>query len=732
MPEYERDRRRSRSPRNQERDWRDKDRYGRDCDRDETRYEQKRSRDARDERDDRRDSKRSRRTDDDRSDESDDGGDRSRSRSPDRRKKSKRETSSERRERKKAAKLEKTILKEDLKKQKEAQLVAQMAATLGYSNTENPFGDQNLTQKFVWAKKVEKDQKSGLTTEERLRKERKRHAEVQEELERLKHRRREREEEARIREEEEERLRREREWAAAGDWEEQEDQFYLSQNKKRAVIRIKEGHAKPIDVLAMNISLASDGEVASEFEQAGFDIDPEEPYKILHNQDLRLSDVEELNRDVEMYLSLEKDEANQDFWRCMLIVCQDEISKRRRAADPKYAARQAGVGGGGAPTISPQIEAEIEALLADKSYSELSDLQRQVDDKLASGGPVDVEYWEALLKAIVVWKAKAKLREMHRRLLQSRLERLRERQREQARQGEEDIRKTLAGGGIKLQLGSQKKAEPKPKKEESEDEESEDEEGQFTGITSTLENPDESDEEVVEELDAYDGTMSPVPLAALPREDRDAEVLDPLEDAARAQDARRKVLQQRIVAKPVAAKPVAQRESREAGPSARAELDEEKLYRQEANKEMEEEEEAFNDEVEADQKGKVYLWQDKYRPRKPRYFNRVHTGYEWNKYNQTHYDTDNPPPKVVQGYKFNIFYPDLIDKSKAPTYKLVKDPSNPDTVIIRFIAGPPYEDIAFRIVNREWEYSHKKGYRCVYDRGILQLHFRYKRHFYRK
>ena len=29
-------------------------------------------------------------------------------------------------------------------------------------------------------------------------------------------------------------------------------------------------------------------------------------------------------------------------------------------------------------------------------------------------------------------------------------------------------------------------------------------------------------------------------------------------------------------------------------------------------------------------------------------------GYEWNKYNQTHYDTDNPPPKVVQGYKFNV------------------------------------------------------------------------------
>ena len=35
-------------------------------------------------------------------------------------------------------------------------------------------------------------------------------------------------------------------------------------------------------------------------------------------------------------------------------------------------------------------------------------------------------------------------------------------------------------------------------------------------------------------------------------------------------------------------------------------------------------------------------------------------GYDWNKYNQTHYDYDNPPPKTVVGYKFNILYHDLI------------------------------------------------------------------------
>jgi hypothetical protein len=33
-----------------------------------------------------------------------------------------------------------------------------------------------------------------------------------------------------------------------------------------------------------------------------------------------------------------------------------------------------------------------------------------------------------------------------------------------------------------------------------------------------------------------------------------------------------------------------------------------------------------------------YDWSDRYRPRKPRYFNRVHTGFEWSRYNQTHYE----------------------------------------------------------------------------------------------
>merc|ERR1711934_434198 len=151
--------------------------------------------------------------------------------------------------------------------------------------------------------------------------------------------------------------------------------------------------------------------------------------------------------------------------------------------------------------------------------------------------------------------------------------------------------------------------------------------------------------------------------------------------------------------------------------------------RNQEDKKMEEDEEKFDLEVELSSKS--YAWEDKLRPRKPKYFNRIKTGYEWNKYNQTHYDHDNPPPKVVQGYKFNIFYPDLIDRSKTPKYFL-EPADNNDFCILRFSAGPPYEDIAFKVVKQEWGMSRRRGFKCQFERGILQLYFNFQRWRYRR
>lgn len=171
--------------------------------------------------------------------------------------------------------------------------------------------------------------------------------------------------------------------------------------------------------------------------------------------------------------------------------------------------------------------------------------------------------------------------------------------------------------------------------------------------------------------------------------------------------------------------------------SSRRTIDEieQDMVRAEAARGMSENETAFADEIANTNSNNFstnrHHHQHHGRRRKPLYFNRVHTGYNWSKYNRTHYDHDNPPPKTVQGYKFNIFYPNLDDPSQTPTYTIRKT-DNPDVAIITFKAGPPYEDIAFKIVNRPWERSHKRGFRSSFDRGVLQLwfhfqHFRYRR-----
>jgi len=52
------------------------------------------------------------------------------------------------------------------------------------------------------------------------------------------------------------------------------------------------------------------------------------------------------------------------------------------------------------------VEADIAVLLSEKPYDDLTTLQRRVHEKLTSGEPVDTDYWEGLLKKILVWKAK--------------------------------------------------------------------------------------------------------------------------------------------------------------------------------------------------------------------------------------------------------------------------------------------------------------------------------------
>ena len=156
------------------------------------------------------------------------------------------------------------------------------------------------------------------------------------------------------------------------------------------------------------------------------------------------------------------------------------------------------------------------------------------------------------------------------------------------------------------------------------------------------------------------------------------------------------------------------------------------MFQRESAKGMGEDEEKFDDSIDVNQ---TYSWHDKYRPRKPRYFNRVHTGcaaadcaplaraalsaallFLQLRLEQVQPDALRPRQPPAEGRAgvqvqrawppaeslaararhtgrrcAQIFYPDLIDRSKTPSYTLHPVEGTQDVCQIRFHAGPPYE-----------------------------------------
>ncbi|KAJ4351861.1 uncharacterized protein N0V89_007205 [Didymosphaeria variabile] len=477
-------------------------------------------------------------------------------------------------------------------------------------------------------------------------------------------------------------------------WVADEDRFVLQQAKKRAALRVKGGRAKPIDWLAVTLRFVDTTKafLDEEVEDHELDVvDPEGVFEGLHDDDLA-----ELEKEIENYLTLETSRSNRDYWTALKTICKDRRRKSRAEARG-----------------TSSVSVDIDRLLAPKTYEQLETLEVQVKKKLESDEPIDYDYWEQLLRNLRVWKAKAKLRRVSQEILKERLESLRKQQQDTA-------------------LSVQNK------------------------VQAMLDAARQSDKSEATSL-AYDPALDPEPLLKLHAEEKLLEQIDERRFLDNIVRERQKILklgyvpiQTRIQDVSINLPTSKPGQANASAVSRFAPVEKEDyskatmaLYEREVARGVEEGEEIFAGEEE------ITLpqpqWASRYKPRKPRYFNRVQMGYEWNKYNQTHYDHDNPPPKIVQGYKFNIFYPDLIDKSRAPTYKIEREngrkrgqsfapAGEDDTCLIRFIAGPPYEDIAFRIVDKEWDYSAKRerGFKSSFDKGILQLHFQFKKIYYRK
>ncbi|KAJ5698876.1 hypothetical protein N7462_000881 [Penicillium macrosclerotiorum] len=446
------------------------------------------------------------------------------------------------------------------------------------------------------------------------------------------------------------------------EWVAQEDTFVLKQAKKKAEIRVKEGRAKPIDWLTI----------------ADSELDVVDPDGVFEG--LSPSELADLEKDIETFLNLESNAQNRDFWKTMKIICRD----RQKTSAPEGRA------------IS-SVAADINRLLSPKTYEQLQTLEIQVKRKLNSNEPIDTDYWEELLRSLAVWKARARLRNVCQAVIEERVRDLRKQQKEEA----ESIREKLAPLAPVVAENDQKKAS--------------------TNLTE------------------FEG-LDPDPLLHVRPEDKGLEIMDESAFLRQVARERQKILRlgfvplrQRATEKSTAvvANPSSTSTAAPGVPGRFSAIPNDDfsqatkaLYERELAKGISENEEIFTSE-EAVTTASQALWAGKHRPRKPRYFNRVQMGYEWNKYNQTHYDHDNPPPE---------------GGARAPTYRIEREhgrkrgqsfaeAGEEDTCLIRFISGAPYEDIAFRIVDREWDYSAKRdrGFKSTFDKGILQLHFQFKR-----
>lgn len=578
-----------------------------------------------------------------------------------------------------------------------------------YTNEDNPFGDANLTSTFVWKKKLEVKGLKDLSIEEIEMLNRQKQIENKVELEKVKKRRQERELERAQREDEMVQLQRSREVAQFEEWEKQEDQFHLEQARLRSKIRIRDGRAKPIDLLAQYVSEQSLEET--------IEMQMHEPYTYLNG--LEIADLEDLLEDIRIYMDMDKSKENVNYWEDLKIIAHDELQKLRKSelGNDYHAAV------GNREGINQSVARDVTSIVQGKTAQQLDELKAKIGEKIESKSDgVDIGYWESLLSQLKAHIARARLRDRHQENLRNKLELLK---REQVESDEKPDSETDEPSTSRI-------------KHELIDNIEANEDGQAMEV---------DDDEAIDMLsDCFalytQGNYSPKYISEN-EIDTSIRIIDDEQLEENIEKIRDQVFNRG-----------------DDGEEEEFVTTEEIRMAKDARQGMNADEAEFSVETKLD--SEVYLWSDKYRPRKPRYFNRVHTGFEWNKYNQTHYDMDNPPPKIVQGYKFNIFYPDLIEKSSTPQYFLVSSQfpifqyeikisnskqfnsnlnaicpqtpcgDNKDFAILRFHAGPPYEDLAFKIVNREWEFSYKRGFRCQFYNNIFQLWFHFKRYRYRR
>ena len=96
-------------------------------------------------------------------------------------------------------------------------------------------------------------------------------------------------------------------------WVSKEDEFVLKQSKKKAQIRMREGRAKPIDLLAVTLSVIDPTVDLLDDDATLSDMDIVNPEGVV--DDLDMAELQELEKDISHYTVLESSSSNLAYWK---------------------------------------------------------------------------------------------------------------------------------------------------------------------------------------------------------------------------------------------------------------------------------------------------------------------------------------------------------------------------------------------------------------------------------
>uniref|UniRef100_A0A060TAT3 Splicing factor Cactin n=1 Tax=Blastobotrys adeninivorans TaxID=409370 RepID=A0A060TAT3_BLAAD len=444
----------------------------------------------------------------------------------------------------------------------------------------------------------------------------------------------------------------------AAAWIASEDEFVLNQRKQGAVIRVRDGRAKPIDYLVAVLMPLDTHKQVQDDDEKEFDI--RDPVELISSLAQEQKSLATLSEDAQGYLSLDKN--HRDFWQMIVDLTNYTIAQFDDQDDPENRLVN---------TVAP----DIDNVLRGKSYDELVTLEQKVNTMLNSGSPaVDTDFWSRMLKELLARKAKARLSQLYEQSLQKRVDDLKAEQRLLAQRTALELERKMT--------------------------KSEDSKNLKIDYDPSMESGEMGSE--TKESVSYDEFMEQL------------------------QSRRSEIVTKRFVPKApqrLNAEPFVDEPPQPEKVQDPVEL----LFLRESEIPLRENEEPFtNEEPQYSSSSGI----------KPKYLARVVNIIEWNKHNG---NPDEPPPKAVNGYRFNIYYPQLINSKKAPTYKIVREGGKRrwygnDECIIVFKAPDYYQDIAFRILDRQWDQSahENAGFYSKFENGVLRLNFKFKRMVYRK